>query len=596
MYNMPQTNGKLVIFWKELKRRKVFRSLAIYAGTAFVILEATTIIFPRWGLPDWTIDLVLYLLIFGAFVNVIIAWFYDITPEGLHKTRAMEVEVAEGPISSDSKAWKIATYLSLAVIAALITLNMVRNPKQLHAGDIQSLVILPFENYTGDDQLENMVAGMHSLLIGDMCRVSGLRVIGKTSASQYENVNMSAGEIAGELHVDAVVEATVLCLGDSVCMQFRLVSTTGEEEQLWVGEYREEKGQILNLYNRVTKQIAREVHIELTSSEEQNLAKDRAADRDAINAFILSYAYWGDLSAEGFDKAEEYLQLAVEKDPEWASTYAALAVVWVGRIQMGMIDVETGRSKINEYIEQARKLDKDFPDSHFINGVIFSWPDWEWENGERELQQALAINPNHAMARMYYAHLLMSLQRMDEALEQGKLAMDLDPKNPLIISLYSVVLKGAERHEEVLDYVEKALDIDPDHDFSKGQIERAFYDSGEYERSLQLNTAYLSKRLVPEDIPDLVQIFRENGRQAAYREVSFLWEKYYKDPDHYPLSMARHYYRAGAYEKALDILEKAYREHNPNMPYISTGSRYKALHDSTRFLAILDRMNLPHPK
>jgi TolB-like protein/Tfp pilus assembly protein PilF len=592
---MPHTPGKFRLFWREVKRRKVFRSLAIYAGTAFIILEASTIIFPRWGLPDWTIDLVLYLLILGAFVNVIIAWFYDITPEGLQKTRSLK-EVPGDQRAPDSRTWKAATYISLLIIVVLVLLNVIGGTKELKAGDIQSLVILPFENYTGDDQLENLVAGMHSMLIGDMGRVSGLRVIGKTSSRQYENADMSARDIAADLNVDAVVEATVMCMGDSVCMQFRLVSTKGDEEQLWVGEYHEDKGQILNMYNRVTKQIAREVHIELTASEKEILAKDRAADRDAIEAYILSYTYWGDLSAEAFDKAEEFLLLALEKDPEWAPIHAALAIVWAGRMQMGDVDTETGRIKISEYIKRARELDDDFPDSHFINGVLFLWPDWQWEKGEIELLQAIEINPNHVMARIYYAHLLMSLQRMDEALEQGKFALDLDPKNPLILSLYAVVLKGAERHHEVLEYLEEALAIDPDHDFTKGQLERALYNSGDYERSLELNAAYLSRRLAPEDIPDLVYIYREKGRQAAYEEVARLWEAFYEDFDPFPLSMSRHYYRAGEFTKALDVLESGYRVHNPNMPYIGTGSRYEALHDSTRFLAILDSMKLPHPK
>lgn len=592
---MTHKPGKFPHFWSEIKRRKIPRSLAIYAGTSFAILEASTIIFPRWNFPDWTIDLVLYLLIFGALVNVVIAWFYDITPDGIQRTRPL-TQTSKVKKTPDSPGWKAATFISLLVVVGLVLYNVLGWSTKLRAGDIQSLVILPFENYTGDDQLENMVAGMHSMLIGDMGRISNLRVIGKTSSNQYKDVSMSARDIAGELNVDAVVEATVMCLGDSVCMQFRLVSTGKEERQLWVGEYREEKGQMLNLYNRVTKQIAQEVKIELTDSEALTLGKDRAADRDALDAYIRSYAYWGDLSAESFDKAEKYLMQALEKDPQWAPIHAALAAVWAGRMQMGLIDPETGRQKIDKYIERARELDEDFADSHFINGVLLTWSDWEWENGERELLRALAINPNHVMARIYYAHLLMILQRMDEALEQAKLALALDPKNPLVISLYSVVLKGAKMDEAVLDYVEKALAIDPDHDFSQSQLGRALYGCGEYEHNLALQQGYLSKRLPGDQIPDLVAIFRHKGRLAAYQELASLREEYYKDYDPYPLSMARYYYWAGANEKSLDVLETWYQLRNPNMPYIGTGSRYEGLHQNARFLAILDSMHLPHPK
>lgn len=592
---MAAIPNKLSYLWKELQRRKVLRSLAIYGGSAFIILEAASLIFPRWGLADWTIDLVLWLLILGAFINMIVAWIYDITPGGIQKTKALEEETVEDKPSS-SKGWKAATYISLVVIAALVVFNVFISTNTLKAGDIRSLVILPFENYTGDNQLENMVAGMHSMLIGDMGRISGLRVIGKTSSRLYREVDMSAGDIASELNVDAVVEATVMCLGDTVCMQFRLVSTTGEEEQLWVGEYREDKSQILNLYNRVTKQIAEEVLIELTASEEQVFAKNREADRDAIDSYIRSHAYWGDFSAEAFNEAEKFLILAIEKDSGWSTLYAAMAVVWAGRMQMGMVDTETGRKQVNANINRARKLDVDFADSHFINAILFTWPDWEWEKGEKEFLQALAINPNHVMARMYYAHLLMSLQRMDEALAQGKLAVNLDPMNPLVLTLYSVLLKGANRHQEVIEYLEKSLSIDPDHSFTRSQLGRAYYNLEEYEKHLEIQEVSLILRLGEGKVPDLISILREEGRQASYQELADLWGLIYNGQETHPVFMSRRYYWAGEFEKALDELEKAYQAHNPNMAYIGTGSRYEALHDSTRFLDILDSMNLPPPR
>jgi len=592
---MTQTPDRLSRFWKELQRRKVLRSLAIYAGTAFVVLEAATIIFPRWGFPDWTIDLLLWLLILGAFINVIIAWIYDITPGGMQRTKPLE-EVSAKEKISDSRGWKAATYSSLVVIIALLLFNIFSSTKVLKAGDIQSLVILPFENFTGDDQLENMVAGMHSLLIGDMGRISGLRVIGGTSSKLYKGAGKSAAEIASELHVDAVVEGSVMCLGDSVCMQFRLINTKGEEEQLWVGEYNEDKGQILNLYNRVTKLIAKEVHIELTASEEQILTQDRAADRDVIDDYIRSQAYWEDLSREALDDSYKFLIQARDKDPEWATLYAALAIVWAGRMQMGMVDTQTGRSQISKNIERARNLDPAFTDAHFINGVIFIWPDWEWEKGEKSLVQALAVNPNHVMARMYYAHLLMSLQRMDEALAQGKLALELDPKNPLVLSLYAVLLKGAGQYEAALEQLEQALTIDPNHSFTRGQMGRAYYNLGQYERDLALQRESLSQVLGEEHVNDLLDIYREHGRLAAYQEVLLLWEEAGKQHDFHPIFMARNYYRAGRFSEAIDELEKGFEIHDPNMPYIGTGTRFVHLHDSTRFLAILDRMNLPHPK
>jgi TolB-like protein len=592
---MPNTPGRLLLFWKELKRRKVPRSLAIYAGTAFIILEASTIIFPRWGFPDWTIDLVLWILVVGAVINLIISWHYDITSDGLKKTEP-PANLPQEDKKPESRGWKAATYASLVVIAALVIFHVLAPRNTLRAGDIRALVALPFENLTGDDQLENMVAGMHSILVGDLMQISGLRVKGRTTSKLYKDSEMSAQDIAKELNVEAILETSVLCLGDTICIQFRLLRTTDEEEQLWVGEFSEDKSQILNLNNRIIKQIAKEVRIALTEGEEEFLEKDRAADREAIDAYIRSHTYWGDLSPEALDDAHEFLTKALEKDPEWADLYAAMGVVWVARMQIGVVDTQTGRRLITENLDRARELDPNFSDKHFIEGVVHIWPDWEWEKGEKSLIQALAVNPNHSLARMYYAHLLMSLQRMDEAREQAKLALELDPKNPLILTLYSVILKGAGLHEAVLEYLEQALAIDPDHSFTHGQLGRAYYNLGMYEKELEMQERSLVYLLGRDRVPDLQAVYREHGRLKAYQQVADLWALYGQDHAVSPVGIAVDYYRAERFSEAINELERGYDSHNPNMPYIGTGTRYELLHDSTRFLAILDRMNLPHPK
>jgi len=231
------------------------------------------------------------------------------------------------------------------VVVTLILTDVINGGKGVQAGDIKSLVILPFDNYTGDDQLENMVSGMHALLVGDMGRISGVRVLGKTTSNAYKDVDISATGIASELNVDAVLEASVMCLGDSVCMQFRLVRTTGKEEQLWIADYKEDKSQIINLYNQLTKQIADEIMIELTPEEERLFSKSRTVDREAYDAYLRSYQYWDDLSLESLNKALEYLNLAIEKDPDFAPPYAGIAQVWVGLAQMGFAEPRSSRAE-----------------------------------------------------------------------------------------------------------------------------------------------------------------------------------------------------------------------------------------------------------
>ena len=588
---MPDSPNKLSQFWHELKRRNVLRSLAIYAGSAFVFLEAATIIFPRWGFPNWTIDLVLYLLILGAFITIIVSWIFDITPQGVQKTKPLE-ESTETEKPAASKVWKAATFISLVVIAGLLTFNIFGGTRSLKAGDIQSLVILPFDNFTGDEQLENMVSGMHSLLIGDMGRIGGLRVLGNTTSNKYKDAVLSAPEIAAELNVDAVLEATVMCLGDSVCMQFRLVSTSGNEEQLWVADYREDKSQILNLFNRITRQIAEELIITITPEEERILAKSRTVNKEALDEFLKINR--NDFSREMLYKYLEYLNNAAEKEPDWAPIYAALANVWLTIAQVGYEPMEIAGPKIFENLNKALELDPDLAEGHGLTGLIAFLTEWDWEKAETGLLKGLAANPSHAGARVLYAQLLCCLQRYDEALIQGRLAIELDPLNPLVQAWYGAVLTFTGDFETALAYGEKVRADDPGNVGANMIIGVAAFKCGDYDKAMEAARYFLPFEGV--DFKEVEIIYEESGFVAAYEEVlrqkEVLAQKGYVPP----VSLADKYMMVDQPDKAMDWLEKGFEAHDPVMPYIAThGYFFEPLFDNPRFIDILEKMNLPLP-
>jgi len=455
---MSGNPNKLYQFWQELKRRRVVHVITVYATAAFVIIELVNNLTEPLNLPPGLSTIVVVILAVGFPLAVILAWIYYLTPEGIEKTLSVE-EVGDKSKVKVPNAWRITTYVSFVVIVGLVTLHIVGGPKELRAGDIQSLVILPFDNFTGDDQLEYFVAGMHDSLIGDMGRISGLHVIGKTSANTYKTTEMSAPEIASELDVDAVVETQVMCLGDSICLQVRIVTPFPEEKQLWVG-----------------------------------------------------------------------------------------------RLQTGRVETSIGRQMVHENINKAFELDPDFADSHFINGIISIWTDWNWEKGEKEFLKALALNPNDVMSRIYYAHLLMILQRNDEALIQGRLAVDLNPLNPLILGLYSVVLQGAGKFQECYDFIQKGLSIDPENGFTRGQLGRAYYHLGEYDKMFEHSKKRLSRLFEPEVIQTIDSIYIVEGFSAAYEKIARQWELYRETHYLAPGSLAWLYYIIGEYENALDDL------------------------------------------
>lgn len=587
--------SKLSRFWQELKRRRVIHVVTVYASAAFVLIELVNNLSDPLNLPAGLVTIVIIMLAVGFPLAVILSWIYDLTGEGWERTKPIE----ESPEQREAKvpnAWKIATYVSFVVIVGLLTFNIIGGTKALKAGDIQSLAILPFDNFTGDDQLNYVAAGMHASLIGDMGKVSGLRVIGKTSSSIYKDSKLSAPEIARELKVDALVEPTVMCYGDSICVQIRVITHFPEEKQLWVGEYKEDKSQIVNLWNRITKQIADEVKIQLTPEEQKLLARSITVNHEAYDAYLRSYSHWDDLSGESAYKAIEYLQKGIEKDPDWAPLYAGLAHVYAVLAQMGIESPEVIFPKVFENLNKAIALDPDFPDSHFTNAIVGTWAEWNWEKGEKEFLTALSLNPNDAMTRIYYGHLLMHLQRIDESVAQGNRAVELDPFNPLILALQGVILSSSGDWEGAFNVTKKALEIKPDHFFALSVMEFVAVKLDRPEEAIPAASAYLR---IGKDIEEnIMDIGRKKGLVPAYEEIVHQLEARIASGGYVmPVDMAARYNFIHQEEKAIEWLEVGLQIHDPNMPYIGAGfAQVENLFDDIRVQEIFHAINLPMPE
>ncbi len=204
--------NKLSHFWNELKRRRVVHVLTLYASTSFVIIEVINNLAEPLNLPANLLTIIVILLAIGFPLAIILSWLFDLTSKGVEKTKPLS-EIEEGENRSSSSAWKIATFVSFAVIAILIFMNLTGNLKQLKTGDIKSLLVLPFFNYTGSDTSEYYVEGIHSSLITDMGRIGALKVPGKTTSDSFRNTDMTVKEIASEANVDAVLETSISCFG-----------------------------------------------------------------------------------------------------------------------------------------------------------------------------------------------------------------------------------------------------------------------------------------------------------------------------------------------------------------------------------------------
>jgi len=592
---MTEHQNRFSRFWQELKRRRVVHVVTVYASAAFVIIELIGNLSEPLNLPTALSTIVIIVLAVGFPLAIVLSWLYDLTAGTIVRTKPAE-DLPETERVRVPNAWRIATYISFVVIVGLIVLNIAGRSDFIKPGMIQSVAVLPFSNYTGDDRLDYVADGMHASLITDIMKVHALRVTGETSSKAYRNTDKSAPVIGEELRVDLLIEPTLTCYGDSICVLIRGVTTTKEEKQIFSREYRIDREEILNFYPRAAKEISRELKVELSPEEMRLLSKTRKVDQEAYDEYLKARFYVNDFSKESLFQAINNLNRAIEKEPDWAPLYAGLADFWLNIQLAGYEPPSVAVPKILENLNKALELDPDIAEAQYLKAIFAQWVDWDWEKSEKAFLKALAINPSDSWNRMMYAQLLLILQRNDEAEAHIELAAGLDPFNDETKLLYSATLVQAGNAEAALPVAEELLAKDSANMNANQMMESAAFDLGEYGKVIKALRYSLPFPIEENGYEEVVRVYNEAGIVAAYNELLNHMEKYAKNNYVSFLDMSSRYISANQPDKAMDWIEKGYEQHDPLLGYIvASGRQFAALYENPRFIAICEKANLPVP-
>jgi len=583
-------------FFSELKRREVYKVAIAYGITAWVIAQISGLVSNSFEFPSWVMRMTITILVAGFPIALILSWIFEVSSKGIVKTAPLE---SDG--SDEHKLMDTRLVIGILVLIGILMTGGWWTWQKFgfdKSPPIRNLVVLPFDNYTGSDEYDYFVAGMHSSLIQDIGKIGELKVKSKTTANSYKETDLSVPEIASELGIDAAVEGSITCMGeDSVCVQIRLIRAFPEEKQLWVQDYLVEKSQILNFYNKVTKTISKEINIVLTPQEESLLAEARTVDPEAYDAYLMGQFYWEKLDKESMEKALEYFELATEIDPEWADPYAGLANAWGVFSFFGYLPKSVTLPKKYKYMNKALELDPNSAQAHYVKAINAVWTEWDWEKGEKEFLRSIELNPNHALYRLYYAHLLMIQNRSDEAIQQANIGLELDPLKPLVLSLYGVVMKNEGDIESAILYFEKALSIDPNFGFAGGNLSdtnmRAAYKNRDYIKWIESWNKKVEKfgHWNEEGRAAVLKAFNEGGHIAAIEEMFKMNEKYGKKCWMSESLKAERYLKLEKYDEAMECLEKDYEMQNN--AYIAIKPYYNQFKDYPRYIEILRKMKLP---
>jgi len=298
---------------------------------------------------------------------------------------------------------------------------------------IRSLAVLPLENVSGDGSQDYFADGMTDALITRLAQISTLRVISRTSVMTYKNVHRPLAEIARDLNVDAVVEGSVSRSGDRVRVTAQLIDAR-DDKHLWAASYDEDIRNTLVLQSSVARAIAGQIRASVNPQEQLTLAKSRAVDPDAYEAYLKGRYFWNKRTGEGLRTAIDYFRRAITIDPSYAEAYAGLADSYAvaGDWKYGVLPPLDAFRRPRQLRPRRLPLDASLGEAHASLAYALDLYGWDWDGAETEYKQAIQLNPGYATAHQWYSWHLFMVGRDDDALIELRRAESLDPLSLII--------------------------------------------------------------------------------------------------------------------------------------------------------------------
>jgi TolB-like protein/Tfp pilus assembly protein PilF len=477
----------------------------------------------------------------------------------------------------------------LVIVMVVVALNLFMGGR-IEA--IESIAVLPFENLTGDAGQEYFVDGATDEVINQLCKIEAWRVISRRSVMHYKGVDKPLSEIARELNVDAVVEGTVYQSGETVRIGVKLINVFPEEQNLWADTYDRPMTDVLIMYSEIAQTIADKTQVNLSYEEITRLTNASQVNPESYDAYLKGVPHLNKTTQEGLKIALQYFDLALELDPNNALAYVGVANVWNLHHNLGWRPRQEAKLFWKAAIDKALEIDNTLAEAYEVLGCYRCWAEWDWEGAEKELQQAIRLNPNYALAQHSYSVFLSYMGRNEEALPYMELALELDPLNPLSYHFYGQILGAIHRYDDAIAAFRTALEIEPNFGLARVSMVGPLAKKGMYDEALAI-----IRKINADDaeyIKALEDGFEKAGYKGATRACADLEAARYGKPGKNvgAMGIASKYNVAGEYDLAIDWLEKAYEEHAIQITSIG-GSGWDHLRSYPRFQELLRKMNLP---
>src|SRR6266567_1324259 len=444
-------------FFAELKRRNVYKVAIAYAVVAWLLMQIASQIFPFFEIPNWTVRFVVLLLI-GFPGALILAWAFELTPEGLKRTEFAEELPTK---SARSHAWIYVVIIAGAISVSLFFLG--RYTSSRHSAELpaKSIAVLPFDNQNRDPDTEYLSDGIPESIINSLSQLPNLKVMSRNSVFHYKGKDTDAQTVAKELKVQAVLTGRMTQRGDGLSISVELINAQDNSE-IWGQQYNRKLADVFAIQEEIVKEISEKLRLKLSGAERQQLAKSPTENLKAFQYYMQGRGYISRRTRENLLTAIRYCDKALEEDRNYALAYAGLADAYGTLGAYGYIAPIEGRRKAEEAARKALALDENLAEAHVALGLVYvTFAPSNFPLGDRELRRAIELSPSLALAHSTLGNSLVRQRRLDEGLEEILKARELDPLSSIIARVVALPYYLKRDYARALELLRQANELGP---------------------------------------------------------------------------------------------------------------------------------------
>src|SRR5580704_5424937 len=440
-------------FFEEVKRRKVYRVAAAYIIAAGGIIQLASAAFPAWELPNWALRLVITLLLLGFPIALMLAWAYDITPQGV---RATPTSAVPGSHRRRNVIVLVATGVIISAAAGFFLLPRV----SAHKID-KSIAVLPFESLSDEKENAYFADGIQDDVLTNLSKVGDLKVISRTSVMPYRGKASNVREIGKNLGVGAILEGSVRRIGNRVRVNVQLINAENDEH-MWAEDYDRELTDVFAIQTDLAQKIATELRAKLSPSEKAQIEQKPTENGEAYLAFVQAHNLSS--AVEDFNKLKQSEQLyerAIELDPKFALAMARYSQLesWIARSIERTLQ---RREKAQTLAERALQLQPDLPEAHLARGYSYYWGDNDYDAALKEFEIAQRALPNESEVYLAIGAIQRRQGKWADSTTNLEKAASLNPKDIWALQNLAFNYQMLRNFDSANKTIDRGLNMNPD--------------------------------------------------------------------------------------------------------------------------------------